>query len=123
MCIRDSKNNGYPFPVGRITVNLAPANLRKSGTIYDLPICCLLYTSVEKTVSELTDRPVLPTWYPPGSSVVQVERHTVENGYYCVVVFSLDGQEFLLSVEIYDTVEDLPTHQYEMCIRDRSPYS
>ena len=33
------KNNGYPFPVGRITVNLAPANLRKSGTIYDLPIC------------------------------------------------------------------------------------
>ena len=32
------KNNGYPFPVGRITVNLAPANLRKSGT-------CLLYTS------------------------------------------------------------------------------
>ena len=29
----------YPFPVGRITVNLAPANLRKSGTIYDLPIC------------------------------------------------------------------------------------
>lgn len=71
------------------------------------------YQQVEKTVSELTDRPVLPTWYPPGSSVVQVERHTVENGYYCVVVFSLDGQEFLLSVEIYDTVEDLPTHQYE----------
>lgn len=71
------------------------------------------YQQVEKTVSELTDRPVLPTWYPPGSSVVQVERHTVENGYYCVVVFSLDGQEFLLSVGIYDTVEDLPTRQYE----------
>lgn len=32
------KNNGYPFPVGRITVNLAPANRRKSGTLYDLPI-------------------------------------------------------------------------------------
>ena len=29
------KNNGYSFPVGRITVNLAPANLRKSGTVYD----------------------------------------------------------------------------------------
>lgn len=71
------------------------------------------YQQVEKTVSELTDRPVLPTWYPPGSSVVQVERHTVENGYYCVVVFSLEGQEFLLSVGIYDTVEDLPTRQYE----------
>ena len=32
------KNSGFLFPVGRITVNLAPANLRKSGTVYDLPI-------------------------------------------------------------------------------------
>jgi len=32
------KNSGYSFPVSRITVNLAPANLRKSGTVYDLPI-------------------------------------------------------------------------------------
>ena len=30
------KNSGYAFPVGRITVNLAPANRRKSGTVYDL---------------------------------------------------------------------------------------
>ena len=33
-----ARNSGFPFPVGRITVNLAPANLRKSGTVYDLPI-------------------------------------------------------------------------------------
>ena len=33
-----AKNSGFSFPVGRITVNLAPANLRKSGTVYDLPI-------------------------------------------------------------------------------------
>ena len=32
------KNSGYQFPVGRITVNLAPANRKKSGTLYDLPI-------------------------------------------------------------------------------------
>ena len=32
------KNSGFAFPVGRITVNLAPANRRKSGTVYDLPI-------------------------------------------------------------------------------------
>ncbi len=37
------KNSGYPFPVGRITVNLAPAHLKKSGTVYDLPILlCVL---------------------------------------------------------------------------------
>ncbi|MBP5743313.1 MAG: YifB family Mg chelatase-like AAA ATPase [Oscillospiraceae bacterium] len=32
------KNNGFKFPVSRITVNLAPADLRKAGTMYDLPI-------------------------------------------------------------------------------------
>ena len=29
---------GCKFPVSRITVNLAPAALRKEGTVYDLPI-------------------------------------------------------------------------------------
>ncbi len=32
------KNSGYEFPLRRITVNLAPAALRKEGTGYDLPI-------------------------------------------------------------------------------------
>ena len=33
-----AKNSGLTFPVSRITVNLAPANLKKTGTHYDLPI-------------------------------------------------------------------------------------
>lgn len=33
-----AKNSGLDFPVSRITVNLAPANLKKAGTHYDLPI-------------------------------------------------------------------------------------
>lgn len=33
-----AKNSGLRFPTGRITVNLAPANQRKTGTHYDLPI-------------------------------------------------------------------------------------
>ena len=32
------KNCGAQFPVSRITVNLAPARLRKEGTVYDLPM-------------------------------------------------------------------------------------
>lgn len=32
------KNSGYAFPAKKITVNLAPADLRKVGTAYDLPI-------------------------------------------------------------------------------------
>ena len=32
------KNAGFTFPVSRITVSLAPADLRKEGAVYDLPI-------------------------------------------------------------------------------------
>lgn len=32
------RNSGYEFPVKRITVNLAPANLKKEGANFDLPI-------------------------------------------------------------------------------------
>ena len=33
-----AKTSGFSFPTSRITVNLAPANLKKAGTHYDLPI-------------------------------------------------------------------------------------
>ncbi len=32
------KNCGFDFPVNKITINLAPADIKKEGAIYDLPI-------------------------------------------------------------------------------------
>lgn len=32
------KNSGYAFPAKRITVNLAPAHIKKEGTTFDLPV-------------------------------------------------------------------------------------
>ncbi len=32
------RNSGFRFPAKKITVNLAPANLKKEGTLFDLPI-------------------------------------------------------------------------------------
>ncbi|MGB9668314.1 MAG: YifB family Mg chelatase-like AAA ATPase [Thermosulfidibacteraceae bacterium] len=32
------KNSGFDFPNGRITVNLAPAEVKKEGSLFDLPI-------------------------------------------------------------------------------------
>jgi magnesium chelatase family protein len=32
------KNSGYSFPAKRITVNLAPADVKKEGTAFDLPV-------------------------------------------------------------------------------------
>lgn len=36
------KNSGLPFPRTRITVNLAPADSKKEGSLYDLPIALAL---------------------------------------------------------------------------------
>ena len=42
------KNCGAKFPVSRITVNLAPARLRKEGTVYDLPILLGIMAAAEE---------------------------------------------------------------------------
>ena len=40
------RNSGCEFPLRRITVNLAPADLEKEGPAYDLPIAiCMLLSS------------------------------------------------------------------------------
>ena len=37
------KNSGFTFPTGKVIVNLAPADIRKEGTNFDLPIAiCIL---------------------------------------------------------------------------------
>ncbi len=42
-----TKNCGIKFPVSRITVNLAPANTKKAGTVYDLPVLLGILASSE----------------------------------------------------------------------------
>ena len=39
------KNNGFKFPVSRMTVNLAPADKKKAGTVYDLPLLIGILTA------------------------------------------------------------------------------
>ena len=39
-------NSGYYFPLGRILVNLAPADVRKEGPLYDLPIALGLLMNI-----------------------------------------------------------------------------
>ena len=51
------KNSGYSFPVSRITVNLAPANLKKEGSQIDLPIAIGILAAnkiIEKSLDEKT---------------------------------------------------------------------
>src|SRR3989344_523830 len=36
------KHAGLPFPRTRITVNLAPADVKKQGPVFDLPVACAI---------------------------------------------------------------------------------
>lgn len=49
------KNCGMDFPVSRITVNLAPADIRKEGPLYDLPILIALLSATRQITAELAD--------------------------------------------------------------------
>jgi len=50
------KNSGYSFPVKRITVNLAPADLRKEGSALDLPIAIGILSATGQISRENFDR-------------------------------------------------------------------
>ena len=49
-------NCGFPFPLRRITVNLAPAHLRKAGTAFDLPIALGVLQAAGYIQSEMLAR-------------------------------------------------------------------
>ncbi|MBI4948268.1 YifB family Mg chelatase-like AAA ATPase, partial [Candidatus Berkelbacteria bacterium] len=48
------KFNNFNFPLSRITVNLSPSNIKKTGIHFDLPIALAILTSNEQL--KLTDR-------------------------------------------------------------------
>lgn len=46
------KNSGYTFPSKKIVINLAPADLKKAGTSFDLPIAIGILTEEEVLTTE-----------------------------------------------------------------------
>ncbi len=49
------RNCGYKFPIGRITVNLAPADVKKEGSVYDLPIMIAILMASEQIEADIDD--------------------------------------------------------------------
>src|SRR5437762_2289353 len=45
-------NSGYKFPMGRSTINLAPADVKKEGPSFDLPIAVGMLAASEQFVSD-----------------------------------------------------------------------
>ncbi len=47
------QNNGYRFPVADVTVNMAPADIRKEGSGYDLPLAVAILAADSKVESSM----------------------------------------------------------------------
>lgn len=49
------KNSGFAFPQSRITINLSPADIRKEGPVYDLPILIAILKAMGQIDCEVDD--------------------------------------------------------------------
>ena len=52
-------NSGFRFPMGRITINLAPADVRKEGPSFDLPIALGILAASEQLETDQLDNFVI----------------------------------------------------------------
>ena len=53
------KNSEFEFPLKKITVNLAPADIKKEGSAFDLPIAIGLLAAVEKIPKDDLDKIIM----------------------------------------------------------------
>ena len=47
------KNSGFSYPTTRITINLAPADIKKAGPAYDLPIAVSILSATDQISADL----------------------------------------------------------------------
>ena len=104
------RNSGCEFPMRRITVNLAPADLKKAGPAYDLPIAVGILLS-----SGQIDLPAEPSLFLGELSLDGGLRHTNgvlpmvsvarEQGFSSVYVPTADAAEAALveGIQVYPT--------------------
>ena len=103
------RNSGYEFPLRRITVNLAPADLRKEGPSYDLPIAVGILSSSGQVETDLSGTVLIGELSLEGHvrhtdgvlSMVSVAR---DHGYTAAMVPSVNAQE----ASLVDGVQVIP---------------
>jgi magnesium chelatase family protein len=69
------KNSGFDFPVKRITVNLAPGEIKKEGTIFDLPIAIGILVASGQINQEEVDK-----YYFVGELTLEGELGKISGG-------------------------------------------
>ena len=92
------RNSGYTFPMKRIVVNLAPADLKKAGPAYDLPIATGILLSSEQLQADVSQTVILGELSLDGSlrhtnGVLPMAALAHEKGFPTIIVPETDGKE------------------------------
>jgi len=96
------KNSGFMFPRKRVTVNLAPATVRKAGPVYDLPIAVgILIATAQLPFQVLNDALVIGELSLDGSvrhvrGVLSMAALARAEGYRQIFVPEVDAPEAAL---------------------------
>ncbi len=95
------KNSGLNFPLKRMTVNLAPADLRKEGPAYDLPIAVGVLAASEQITAALSDALIVGELSLDGSvrhtnGVLSIALLAQERGIKTLYVPAADAPEAAL---------------------------
>jgi magnesium chelatase family protein len=125
------RNSGLTFPMKRITVNLAPADLRKEGPSYDLPIAVGILLSSEQVSTDISETFLLGELSLDGSlrhthGILPMVALAQEKGLATVFVPAIDAREASLvqgvKVIPVSSLAELATHlQGESYIPDYHP--
>ena len=102
------RNSGFHFTNKRITVNLAPADIRKEGPAYDLPIALGILLASEQLVADVSSAVFLGELSLDGQvrhahGILPMVALAKERGFSCVYVPASDVAEAVLmtGVTIY----------------------
>lgn len=118
------KNSGFHIPPKRITINLSPADIRKEGTAYDLPIAIGIMVSMGIIPSERTENTLilgelgLDGRVNAVSGILPVVHHAVKQGITRCLVPADNAEEAAL----IRNMEVIPIHtlcEAEAYLNDR----
>ncbi|MFN5417890.1 MAG: YifB family Mg chelatase-like AAA ATPase, partial [Flavobacteriia bacterium] len=103
------KNNNLNYPGKEITINMAPADIRKEGSIYDLPIALGILAASEQLISEQLDQFIilgelsLDGTVQPMKGVLPIAIKAKQEGYKGIILPKLNAPEAAIvgDMEIY----------------------
>lgn len=113
------KNCGFEFPVGRVTVNLAPADIRKEGSMYDLPLLAAILKASGQLEADLSEAALIGELSLDGgvrpvngllAMTIKAKQHHIKH--FFVPAQNAPEGAIVDGIEIYPvkTVEELVAH-------------